>query len=224
MKACLWKQPMTEVHHQSFRMTRRERRRHKRQLHRIHLYELGWHEKWKNWRYKNTTWLLVSIFVFFFLATTPFVDSLIKAIGSTGYIGAFLAGMFFVSIFTAAPAGVVLFQIAEHLHPLEVAILAGLGAMTGDYLIFQYMRDKVFEEVSPLFRKVTTHKITKLFYTPYFQWLTPFLGALFIASPGPDEIGIGLLGISHIKRWQFLLVTFFLNVSGILLVVLLARA
>lgn len=215
---------MTEVYHQSFKMTRRARRRHKRHLHRLALQEWGWHEKWRNWRYKNTTWLLISLFIFFFIATTPFVDNLLKTIGSMGYVGAFIAGIFFVSIFTVAPASAVLFHLAEQLHPFEVAVLAGLGAMTGDYIIFKYMRDKVFEELSPLFRKVTTHRITKLFYTPYFQWLTPFLGALFIASPGPDEVGISLLGLSRIERWQFLLVTFFLNSIGILAVVLLARA
>ena len=202
----------------------RARRHHKRQLHHLHLHELGWHKKWKHWRYKNTTYLVISMFVFLFLATTPLVKGFIEAMGSTGYIGAFIMGMFFVSIFTAAPAGVVLYNLAETLHPLEVAVLAGAGGVVGDYIIFRFLKDTLFEELQPLFHKVTTHRLTKLFYTPYFMWLTPILGVLFIASPGPDEIGIGLLGLSRIKPWQFLLVTFLLNSAGILSIILIARA
>ncbi len=129
-----------------------------------------------------------------------------------------------MSTYTAAPAGVVLYHIADQLHPMEVAVLAGAGGVVGDYIIFRYMRDRVFEELTPLFRKFTTHRITKLFYTPYFIWLTPILGAIFIASPGPDEVGIGLLGLSKIKEWQFLLVTFMLNSTGIFLIILLTKA
>lgn len=186
--------------------------------------QLGWHKQWKNWRYKNTTFLIVSLFAFFFLATTSVAQNIISALGATGYIGAFFVGIFFVSIFTAAPASVVLFNLANSLHPVEIALIAGAGAVVGDYIIFRYMKDTVFEELAPLFEKVTTHKLRKLFYTPYFVWLTPILGMLFIASPGPDEVGIGLLGLSKIKKWQFLLVTFVLNFTGILLIVLLARA
>lgn len=193
-------------------------------MHKLHMHQLGWHKQWKNWRYKNTTLLLISLFVFFFLATTSVTQSLIQSLGSTGYIGAFLAGMFFVSIFTVAPAGVVLFNLADTLHPVEIALLAGAGAVVGDYLIFRYLKDNIFEEVGPLFEKVTTHRLTKLFYTPYFAWMTPIIGMIFIASPGPDEVGIGILGLSKIKRWQFLLITFVLNFTGILLVVLFARA
>jgi hypothetical protein len=206
------------------KMTRRTKRKIKRQLHRVQLDQLGWHRQWKNWRYKNTTYLLLSVIVFLYFATTPTVANVIESLGNTGYIGAFFAGIFIVSVFTAAPAAVVLFNLANNLHPLEIALLAGLGGMFGDYVIFRYAKDKVFVELAPLFRKVTTHRITKLYYTPYFMWLTPILGMIFIASPGPDEIGVGLLGLSKIKRWQFLLVTFGLNFGGILLVVLLARA
>lgn len=193
-------------------------------MHKLHLQQLGWHKQWKNWRYKNTTLLVLSMVLFLLLATTSFTQNLIASLGNTGYIGAFVAGIFLVSVFTAAPAAVVLFNLANTLHPVEIALIAGLGSVAGDYIIFRYMRDTVFEELAPLFEKVTTHKLAKLFYTPYFVWLTPILGMIFIASPGPDEVGIGLLGLSKIKKWQFLLVTFVLNFTGILLIVILARA
>lgn len=205
-------------------LSRAERRRFKRELHRAHLHKLGWHKRWRHWRYKNTTLLFLSLLLLAYLVSTDTAKVIIQQLGTTGYLGAFVMGIFFVSIFTAAPACVVLFNIADTLHPIEVALLAGAGGVVGDFILFKYFKDTVFEELKPLFRRLTTHKLTKLFYTPYFGFLLPVMGMIFIASPGPDEVGIGLLGLSKIKQWQFLIVTFVLNSIGILAVVLLARS
>lgn len=178
---------------------------------------------WRRWRYKNTLLLVLSLILFFYLAQLPQVDTLIKQTGDLGYLGAFGAGIFFVSTFTVAPAAVVLYHLADSLHPVEVALLAGLGAMLGDYIIFRFMKDKVIEEVMPLLRKLHTARTRALFRSPYFAWLMPVLGALIIVSPFPDEIGVSMLGLTKIRAWQFFLVTFVLNALGIFLVVTAAR-
>jgi hypothetical protein len=64
----------------------------------------------------------------------------------------------------------------------------------------------------------------RIFSTPYFAWILPVLGAFIIASPFPDEIGIGLMGISRMKTWQFLLLAFVLNSTGIFFIVTLANS
>jgi uncharacterized membrane protein YdjX (TVP38/TMEM64 family) len=51
----------------------------------------------------------------------------------------------------------------------------------------------------------------------------PFLGALIIASPVPDEIGVSILGLTKIRYWQFFMVTFILNALGIFLIVTAAK-
>jgi uncharacterized membrane protein YdjX (TVP38/TMEM64 family) len=45
------------------------------------------------------------------------------------------------------------------------------------------------------------------------------LGAIIIASPLPDEMGVGLMGISKLKTSQFILLSFVLNAIGIFIVV-----
>lgn len=180
-------------------------------------------KRWRRWKYKNTFMLLVSLVAFFWLAKTPLVDILIKQVGTFGYLGAFVTGIFFVSTFTVAPAAVILFNLADTLHPLEVALLAGLGAMLGDYIIFRFMKDRVFEELMPLIRKLHTPRLKTLFKSPYFAWVLPVVGALVIASPLPDEAGVTMLGLSKIKKWQFFLLAFVLNAAGIFIVVSAAR-
>lgn len=179
---------------------------------------------WENWPYKNTTLLILSLVLFFYLLKSSAVLNFIEMIGVLGYLGSFISGIFFVSIFTVAPASAILFEIAKNLDPLFVAITAGAGAVIGDYIIFRFLKDRVFEELSPLIKKAGGSLIAKLFSSPFFTWIIPILGAFIIASPLPDEVGIGLMGLSKVKNWQFLLITFLLNAAGIFLVIIVANS
>lgn len=178
----------------------------------------------KEWQYPNTVTLLASLFLLYLLADTPIVHGVVQHIGGYGYLGSFITGIFFVSTFTVAPASVVLFHLAEQYEVLYIALTAGAGAVVGDVLLFRFLRDGVFEEYEPLMQKLKRRHMFELFKTPFFAWLTPVVGALIIASPFPDEVGIGLMGFSRVKQWQFALLTYVLNTLGILLIVFLAQA
>jgi hypothetical protein len=182
------------------------------------------YKHYKNWQYKNTFFLIISLVVVFYIAGTDFGQETIQSISKLGYIGSFIAGIFFVSTFTVAPAGVVLFKLAQIYNPLLIALSAGLGAVIGDYVIFRFLKDNVFEEIKPIFMKLGGSNLSRLLSTPYFAWLAPVLGALIIASPFPDEIGVGLMGISKLKNWQFLTISFLLNSFGILLIITIAKS
>ncbi|MFA6297024.1 MAG: hypothetical protein WC629_00465 [Candidatus Paceibacterota bacterium] len=160
----------------------------------------------------------------FYLAGTQLGQQAISNISKFGYVGSFFAGIFFVSTFTVAPASIVLFKLAQLYSPIAVAITAGLGAVIGDYLIFRFLKDNVFAEIKPIFMMLGGSSLSRLISTPYFAWLAPVLGALIIASPFPDEIGVGLMGISKLKNWQFLAISFLLNSLGILLIITIAKS
>lgn len=181
-------------------------------------------EKYKSWRYKNTFFLIISLFVVYYFFNTEIGYSFVHSVKSFGYTGAFFAGIFFVSTFTVVPAGIVLFNLAQNFNPLMVATLAGMGAVLGDYIIFRYLKDYVFEEIKPVFMRLGGSHISRILSTPYFGWLAPVLGALIIASPFPDEIGVSLMGISKLKNWQFLTISFILNALGILLIITVAES
>ena len=180
-------------------------------------------EKYKHWKLKNTFLLIGSLALLFYLADTGFLRDLVEAAGQFGYLGVFVAGIFFVSTFTVAPASVVLFYFSKEISPVGLALIAGAGAVLGDYLIFRFLRDLVFEEWKTFFEKFGNSRFSHIFSTPYFAWLAPVLGAIIIASPFPDEIGIGLLGISKMKSWKFITLSFVLNSAGIFFVVTLAN-
>lgn len=181
-------------------------------------------DKWRHWKFRNTAMLVVSVIVFFFLAEHPMVDNSIRFIGDFGYLGAFLVGILFVSVFTVAPAGVVLFHLADTLNPLGIALAAGMGGVVGDYLILKYLKDRVFVEIKPIIMNHGGRPLKKLFRTPYFAWAVPIVGAILIMSPFPDEVGLGLMGMSKVKTWQLLVMLYLLDVVGIFLIVIAARS
>jgi uncharacterized membrane protein YdjX (TVP38/TMEM64 family) len=175
---------------------------------------------WKKLKYKNLTLLLVSVIFALFLSRFEPFHSLLLNLGSLGYIGAFVAGMLFVSTFTVTTGAVILLVLAEKLSPIEIGIIAGLGAVLGDFVIFKFVKDGLVEEVKEVYEKIDhNNHLLKILQTNYFSWLFPVFGAVIIASPLPDEIGVSLMGIGKMKTYQFLILSFILNAIGIFLVV-----
>jgi len=175
---------------------------------------------WRRWKYKNLTFLLISIIVALFISRyEPFHNFLLN-LGDFGYIGAFIAGILFVSTFTVATGAIILLVLAERLSPIEIGIIAGLGAVVGDFIIFRFIKDNLAQEVNDIYEHIDgNHHVKRIFHTKYFSWTLPVIGAIIIATPFPDEIGVSLMGISKMKTYKFLLVTFILNAIGIFLVV-----
>lgn len=162
--------------------------------------------------------------LFFFLADTLFVHQLLERISTYGYFGTFVAGIFFVSTFTIAPASLVLINLAESQSLFKLALVAGAGGMIGDLIMFRFFKNQIFSELTPLFARFSGKGVVCLACSPYFSWLMPVFGALIIASPFPDEIGVGMMGVSKIRTWQFMVLTFGLNAFGVLLIIFLFGA
>lgn len=180
-------------------------------------------ERWENWRYHNSALFAVSMVVLVLLIDTHAAFELIEHFKTLSYVGAFIAGLLSPSTFTTIPAIVLLYGLANTLNPYATALIAGCGAMMSDYLIFRFFKDRVFEELQPIFGQFKSNRLVTLFHTPYFAWLMPIFGMLIIASPLPDEVGLGLISTRPIKTWQFMMLAFVLNTLGILAIVLGAR-
>ena len=176
-------------------------------------------KKRRHYRYKNLTILGLGLGLAVFLYRFEAFHTALLSLGSWGYGGAFLAGLLFVSSFTVATGAVILMVLAEKLVLLEVALLAGLGAVLGDLLIFRFVKDDLIDEVKPIFVRFGGKHLLALLHTHYFSWFLPILGAVIIASPLPDELGVTLIGVSKMSTISFLMLSFALNSIGIFLVI-----
>jgi len=176
-------------------------------------------DSWKRYKYKNLTFLSISFLVAFFFFENETIHSFLLHLGALEYLGAFLAGIMFTSTFTVALSMVILLILAENLNPIHIGIIAGVGAVLGDLLIFRFVRDNLYNEIKDVYNNFGGNHLRRVLHTKYFSWTLPVIGAALIASPLPDEIGISLMGIAKMKTYQFVILSFLLNSVGIFLVI-----
>jgi hypothetical protein len=178
---------------------------------------LGYMAAWKKWRYKNLTIVFFGIVISFFLSKSPEFYSLLHVVTLWGGLPvAFLGGMLFVSMFTIGPGTLIITFLAGNMNPLLVAAVAGAGAVTSDFLMFQFVRNDLEKEILPLYKKLGGGHVYKAFHTKYFHWMLPVVGAIIIALPIPDELGVSLLGLSKMSMYEVIPLSYFLNTVGII--------
>ena len=177
----------------------------------------------KNNIIRDLTIIAVSIIVAVIIAKTGALTGILVNTQEWKILGSFLSGMFFVSIFTAAPAAAVLFEIAASNSIWAVAFFGGIGALIGDILIFRFIKDSLAEDARWLIGKTKQERLISIFQLKLFRRLIPFVGALVVASPLPDEIGLAMMGLSKMKTAVFAPLSFALNFVGILIVGLIAQ-
>ncbi|MBI2020862.1 hypothetical protein HYS94_05645 [Candidatus Daviesbacteria bacterium] len=178
---------------------------------------------WKKWRYPYLTAVFISILIAIILIQNQAFKDWILNLGSLEYIGALFAGIIFVSSFTAAISIAVIAIMTENINPMALALIGGVGAVMGDYLIFKLVRDHLTEELSTLFGKEETSHIKVLLHSKYIAWMLPIIGVFIIASPLPDEMGVSLLGISKMSEARFILISYISNSVGILMIASVAK-
>ena len=140
-------------------------------------------------------------------------------LGELGYLGSFIGGMLFVSTFTVATGGLILVILSQRLSALEVGLIAGAGAMETDMITFHLVKDTLRQDIKAISKRFGGKHLSHVLHTKYFHWTLPVIGALIIASPLPDELGVGLLGISKMNAYEFAILSFVLNFLGIFLVI-----
>lgn len=177
---------------------------------------------WRRYEYKHSSLAVVAITGFVLALDTTIVQGLLSSIENMGIAGVFLAGLLFVSFFTAAPAVVLLIALADNFSPLTIAFYGALGAAVGDWIILKLFEEKVAYELKPLAKKWKLMPLIRRLRRKKAREGTTLFGMVVVASPLPDELGIALLGISHLPTVSLLIITTLLNGAGILVIVLLA--
>lgn len=159
------------------------------------------------------------------LVKTQAISSLLATTEEFGIFSSFIAGLFFTSIFTTAPAIVALGELSQGGALISVAFFGACGAVLGDLVLFMFIRDRFSDHVAELFRhKKEGKKIRIKNHLHLFRWASFFVGGLIIASPLPDELGISFLGFSKMNLRWFIPISFIFNFAGIVLIGIIANA
>ena len=156
---------------------------------------------------------------------SPFHNFLI----STWYFGTFLSGMLYDYGFTAAPATAVLLILGKEQNIFLAGIIAGLGALSGDLIIFKYIRHSWKKELKSITKHKAVIRLKSHFHTkipnPLKKYLILAIASFIIASPLPDEIGVAMLaGTLSISTRLFSVVSFLLNTCGIFIILIIGSS
>jgi hypothetical protein len=158
--------------------------------------------------------IAMSVIFAIYLGKSAAFELFLLEINIFGIVGAFLAGFFFTSVFTTAPAVVALAKLSQLQPVWLVAVLGAMGAVAADYILFRFIRDSLSGDIVYLLK---SNKIKfSWFKNKNLRWAMPFMGAIIIASPLPDEFGIAMLGATNTKPGNFLIISYIANFIGIL--------
>jgi uncharacterized membrane protein YdjX (TVP38/TMEM64 family) len=165
----------------------------------------------------DTAMILLSIIVAFLLMKSGLIDDLLELTKNYYLLDAFIAGLFFTSAFTTAPAIAVLAKLSLTFPPLTIALIGAAGSTIGDLVIFSFVKDHVSNDVAYFLSHSKSKRVRHIFKYRFVRWSLAFLGALIIASPLPDELGLTLMGLSKMSTRRFVLISYTFNTIGILL-------
>jgi len=180
-------------------------------------------DAYKNlWR--DMFFIAISLLVAFVLVQLGVANQIVSLSQSGRIVGSFLSGIFFTSAFTIAPSSIAIALLSKTTPILLLAFCGALGAVLGDMILFLFIRDRFADDLEAVLHHYHEKKLTRFFHHKFFRWLTPLVGALVIASPLPDELGITMMGVAKIRTWNLVAISFTMNFLGILLVAFVAHA
>jgi hypothetical protein len=162
----------------------------------------------------DLTVIIVSIFFAIWLSSSGLIESTLSFFSGSVIIGSLIAGLFFTSIFTAAPAIVMLASLAQTYSSWEVALFAGFGAVIGDLLMFGFLKERLARDFYALFNIDMT--LVRSIQFLRFRWVLTTVAILAIASPFPDELGLAILGFSNSRVWVVVVAGFVFHFLGII--------
>lgn len=180
-----------------------------------------------HWRYKNLTLLTVGLIAGILLYRSEAFNEALLGLGTFSYVSAFIAGILYDTTFSVSASVAILLVLAKTMPHLPLVIVATIGAVIGDYLVFKFVKDGLMKELVPIEQafenevgRKRVHYFKHLFHSKYFNWTLPVVAVIMIGTPLPNELGIGLLGASGIRTKSLLLVSLIFNFIGINLILL----
>lgn len=175
---------------------------------------------------KDAVLVIASLVAAYAVMESSLVDSIVSVASGWYVLTAFAAGIFFTSVFTTAPAIAILAKLGTTHNPFVVAAVGAVGSYLGDLVIFRFLKDHLAANVTLMLesKQKGEGRLAHLLHQRFFRWSLAFLGALVIASPFPDEIGLALMGMSDIGGKRFAAISLSFNALGILIICFIARS
>jgi len=172
-------------------------------------------------KYPKFTLLIFTFLLAYFLIASNDMTEARNIIAQSGALGAFLAGGLFTYGFTTATATAI-FLIMSGSHDIVMtALVGGMGSVVGDLIIFKFIRSSFKDEIKKASNEKIIKKANHAVPRKLRHYIRPLLGGMIIASPFPDEIGVGLLATDkRINQKMLIIISYIFNTLGIFIILL----
>ncbi|GIU68282.1 MAG: hypothetical protein KatS3mg001_132 [Candidatus Pacearchaeota archaeon] len=174
-------------------------------------------------KYYKFIFFLFLVLLAYYIFSLNFTKSFIENLEEFSYIGSFIAG-FFMAYGFSAPFGIAYFLILESKNLIFHAILGGIGAAFGDFVIFKFIKLSLKKEFYEL-KKVSIIKGIEnaiknnknILIRHYLIYV--FAGIIIALPVFPDEFGVSMLaGLTTVKIKKLLIIAFILHSLAIFLI------
>ena len=159
--------------------------------------------------------ILASIILAVVLVKTEAIKSFIDVAHEYKTVSIIIAGAFFTSIFTLAPASVGLVALNAGSSPLIIASIGAIGAACVDLLIVSFIRKDISEDLNNLSKTAIKRHFIEAFHFGFLKWAALIIGLLIVATPLPDELGLFFIGLSKIRGWILPVIFYVAHFLGI---------
>ncbi len=133
-------------------------------------------------------------------------------------IAIFVAGLFYTSALTAVPAALALGELSQTQPFILLAAIGAIGGVLADLLISNVILNNEEKDIEKILTRYHLKKLIRFYHRPHVRALMTLGGFLIIASPLPDELGLALMGLSEVRLPYFVVLSYFANFTGILIV------
>jgi len=173
-------------------------------------------------KYPKLSLFIISVILVYVLfsglAYKPLHDTLVFM----GYFGTFLAGLLYPYALTSAAGTGILLILAKEQNILFAGVIAGIGALISDIILFLFVTHSFSDEVQKLSKEKVVRTVNRWIPDSIRVYLLATFAGLLIASPLPTEIGILLMtSIKNISFKKFIIIIYILHASAIFIILLI---
>ena len=175
-------------------------------------------------KYPKLLLFIVSVIVVYFFFSGLLYEPLHNALVFLGYFGTFLAGLLYPYSFTTAAGTAILLILAKEQNLFLAGIIAAVGALISDIIIFLFVKYTFSDEVQKLSKETAIQTLNRLIPDSIRSYLLATFASILIAAPLPTEIGIMLMtSVKKMSAKKFVIIVCILHVSAIFVILLIGN-
>ena len=175
-------------------------------------------------KYPKLSLFIISVILVYVLFSGLAYKPLHDALVFMGYFGTFLAGLLYPYALTSAAGTGILLILAKEQNLLLAGVIAGIGALISDILLFLFVTHSFSDEVQKLSKETFVRTVNRWIPDSIRVYLLATFAGLLIASPLPTEIGILLMtSIKNLSFKKFICIIYILHASAIFIILLIGN-